>query len=116
MNAEQTVLLFVVSFFAFVLFIVLELTAENPLLELRVFKYRLSPWRTSWSSWRIWHMFSGIFFLPLFLQTFRGLGAMENGTLTTARALISGIIMPIQGRLFEKNGPPAPRHCGDPRC
>ncbi len=104
-NAEQTVLLFVVSFFAFVLFIFLELTAANPLLELRVFKYRSFAMANLMVFVTNMVMFSGIFFLPLFLQTFRGLGAMETGLLMMPGALISGLIMPIQGRLFDKIGP-----------
>ena len=104
-SSEQTVLLFVVSFFAFVLFIFLELTAANPLLELRVFKYRSFTMANLMVFVTNMVMFSGIFFLPLFLQTFRGLGAMETGLLMMPGALISGLIMPIQGRLFDRIGP-----------
>jgi EmrB/QacA subfamily drug resistance transporter len=104
-DAEQTILLFVVSFFAFVLFIYLELTSENPLLDLRVFKYRSFTMANLMVIVTNVVMFSGLFFLPLFLQTFRGLGAMETGLLMMPGALISGLMMPVSGRLFDKVGP-----------
>jgi MFS family permease len=50
-------------------------------------------------------MFSAIFFLPLFLQSFRGLGALETGLLMMPGALVSAVMMPIQGRLFDRFGP-----------
>ena len=104
-GAEQTVLLFVVSFFAFVLFIYLELTSENPLLDLRVFKYRSFTMANLMVVVTNIVMFSGLFFLPLFLQSFRGLGAMETGLLMMPGALVSGLMMPVVGRLFDRIGP-----------
>jgi EmrB/QacA subfamily drug resistance transporter len=104
-SAEPTVLLFVASLFFFVLFVYLELTAENPLLELRVFKYRSFTMANLVVFVTNIVMFSGFFFLPLFLQTSRGLGALETGLLMMPGALVSGAIMPIQGRLFDRFGP-----------
>jgi EmrB/QacA subfamily drug resistance transporter len=104
-GAEPTVLLFVVSFFLFVLFIYLELTSENPLLDLSVFKYRSFTMANLMVIVTNIVMFSGLFFLPLFLQSFRGLGAMETGMLMMPGALVSGLMMPVSGRLFDKVGP-----------
>jgi EmrB/QacA subfamily drug resistance transporter len=104
-GAEPTILLFVVSFFLFVLFIYLELTADNPLLDLSVFKYRSFTMANLMVIVTNIVMFSGLFFLPLFLQSFRGLGAMETGLLMMPGALISGLMMPVSGRLFDKVGP-----------
>jgi len=106
-GAEPTVLLFVVSFFAFVLFIYLEITTENPLLDLRVFKYRSFTMANLMVVVTNIVMFSGLFFLPLFLQSFRGLGAMETGLLMMPGALVSGLMMPVVGRLFDRIGPRA---------
>lgn len=104
-GAEPTVLLFAASFFLFVLFIYLELTTENPLLDLRVFKYRSFTMANLMLIVTNIVMFSGLFFLPLFLQSFRGLGAMETGLLMMPGALISGLMMPVSGRLFDRVGP-----------
>jgi EmrB/QacA subfamily drug resistance transporter len=104
-GAEATVLLFVASFFAFVLFIYIELTLANPLLDLRVFSYRSFTVANIMVAVTSIVMFSGLFFLPLFLQSFRGLGAMEAGLLMLPGALVSGLIMPVIGRLFDRVGP-----------
>jgi len=49
-------------------------------------------------------MFSGLFFLPLFLQSIRGIGALETGLLMMPGAIVSGLMMPIIGRLFDRIG------------
>jgi len=104
-TAEPTVVLFTISFFLLVLFIYIELTADNPLLSLKVFTYRSFTMANLMVLVVSIVMFSGLFFLPLFLQSFRGLGAMETGLLMMPGALISGLMMPVVGRLFDRVGP-----------
>jgi len=101
---ERTVLLFCASFFSFVLFIYLELTSDNPLLDLRVFRYPSFTLANLTIIVTMIGMFSGLFFLPLFLQSIRGIGAMETGLLMMPGALVSGLMMPIIGRLFDRIG------------
>jgi MFS family permease len=50
-------------------------------------------------------LFSGIFFVPLFLQTIKGLGALETGLLMLPGALASGLLMPVVGKLYDHFGP-----------
>ena len=102
---ERTIMLFFVSFVSLVLFIYLELTSDNPLLDLRVFKYPSFTLANLTIIVTTIGMFSGLFFLPLFLQSIRGIGAMETGLLMMPGALVSGLMMPIIGRLFDKIGP-----------
>ena len=104
-SSESTVLMLVASFFLFVLFIYLEITSDNPLLDLRVFKYRSFTMANLMVIVTNIVMFSGLFFLPLFLQNFRGLGAMETGILMMPGALVSALMMPLTGRLFDRVGP-----------
>lgn len=75
------------------------------MLELRVFKNRTFALATGVSFVVTAGMFSSIFLLPLFLQNFRGLGAMKTGILLFPQALASGLTMPISGRLFDRFGP-----------
>ncbi len=104
-GAEPTVLLFAASFFAFVLFVYLELTSANPLLDLRVFKYTTFTMANLTIVASTVGMFAGLFYLPLFLQSIRGMGAMETGLLMMPGALLSGAVMPITGRLYDRIGP-----------
>jgi MFS family permease len=50
-------------------------------------------------------MYASILLMPLFLQNFRGLGAMDTGLIMFPQALAAGLVMPISGRLFDKIGP-----------
>jgi len=104
-SAEPTILLFALSFFCLVLFVYIELTSDNPLLSLQVFRYRSFTLANLMVVVVSIVMFSGLFFLPLFLQSFRGLGAMETGILMMPGALVSGLMMPLTGRLFDRVGP-----------
>jgi len=102
---ERTVILLVISFFALVLFIYTQLTSPNPLLELRVFKYRSFMLSNLLVIVTTIGLYAGMFFIPLFLQSIRGMGAMETGMLMMPGALASGAMMAIVGRLYDKVGP-----------
>ena len=106
-TSEGTILLFYLSVTMLGLFVYLELTTPNPLLELRVFKYRTFTFANLTVIVTTIGLFAGLFYLPLFLQTIRGLGAMQTGLLLMPGALVSGLMMPLTGRLYDKVGPRA---------
>jgi EmrB/QacA subfamily drug resistance transporter len=101
---ERTLLLFAVSLFALILFVYLELSSENPLLDLRVFRYLSFTMGNLILVVSMVGLYAGMFYVPLFLQSVRGLGAMETGLLMTPGALVSAILMPITGKLYDKVG------------
>jgi len=101
---ERIVILFAISFFSLILFVYLEFTTKNPLLELRVFKYRSFLLANLLVVVTTVGMYAGIFYLPLFLQSVRGLGAMQTGLLLMPGAIASGLMMPITGKLYDKIG------------
>jgi EmrB/QacA subfamily drug resistance transporter len=85
-------------------FIAVELTRENPLLELRVFKsldFSLAI-VTQWIAGIA--LFGGMFLIPLFLQSVRGYGAFDTGLILIAQAGTAAIFMPVGGRLFDLFG------------
>lgn len=89
---------------ALALFIVAELRAENPLLELRVFKsidFSLAipvQWIIQFA------MFGALLLIPLYLQGVRGYGAFDTGLSLLPWAFGAGLAMPIGGILFDKVG------------
>lgn len=89
---------------ALIAFIIVELKAKIPLLELRVFKsvdFSFSifvQWVLQFS------LFGAIFLLPQFLQQARGYGAFDTGLTLFPQAIASGLMMPIGGYLFDKIG------------
>jgi len=85
-------------------FVWVELTRENPLLELRVFKSRdfslaiVTQWIAGVA------LFGGMFLIPLFLQSVRGYGAFDTGLVLIAQAGTAALFMPVGGRLFDLFG------------
>jgi EmrB/QacA subfamily drug resistance transporter len=104
-TSETTALLFYTSAVSLGLFIYLELTCPNPLLDLRVFRYRNFALANTIVVVTTIGLYAGVFYVPLFLQTIRGLGAMETGLLMMPGALASGLMMPVAGRIYDRIGP-----------
>lgn len=100
----KNIFLLMTGFFGLVLFVVNELTHEEPLLDLRILK--IWPYSLSIiiSSALNIALFGGIFLLPLFLQNIQGLTAMQTGLLMFPSALATAFTMPIGGKLFDKFG------------
>ncbi|MGB9792871.1 MAG: DHA2 family efflux MFS transporter permease subunit, partial [Thermacetogeniaceae bacterium] len=104
-TSEPIVFLFYVSAISLGLFVYLELTQENPLLELRVFRYTTFTLANIMVVITTIGLYAGVFYIPLFLQTVKGLGAMQAGLLMMPGALISGLMMPVVGALYDRFGP-----------
>ncbi|MBW5447486.1 DHA2 family efflux MFS transporter permease subunit [Cohnella sp. CFH 77786] len=89
---------------ALVLFIIVELRRQNPLLELRVFRSGnfsrgiIVQWISQMA------MFGTMFLVPLFLQQAQGYSPIKTGLLMLPQALASGFFMPIGGKLSDKFG------------
>jgi EmrB/QacA subfamily drug resistance transporter len=89
---------------ALIAFTIRELTADQPLLDLRVFRgvhFSVGMVTQSVASAA---MFGTLFLIPLFLQQVRGYGAFETGLATLPQAIVAAIFMPIGGRLFDQFG------------
>ncbi|SDJ26769.1 MDR family MFS transporter [Natribacillus halophilus] len=87
-----------------VIFVLRQLRMAHPMLELRVFKQKMFTLST---------IICGIGFLgligletiiPLYLQNMRGFTAMEAGLVLLPGALLSGLMAPITGRIFDRIG------------
>jgi DHA2 family multidrug resistance protein len=88
-----------------VAFVWVELSASEPLLELRLLRVPVFSLALSVTLIVQIGLFGATFLLPLFLQDLRGLGAMDTGLLLIPQALTVAVIMPIAGRLFDRFGP-----------
>lgn len=111
-TSEATVLCLAASLGLLVLFVVIELVTPEPLLELRVFLNRNFALANVIVVITTIGMFSGLFYIPLFLQSIRGMGAMQTGLLMLPGALLTGLMMPISGRLYDRFGPKVIVVCG----
>ncbi|GAB6181378.1 DHA2 family efflux MFS transporter permease subunit [Desulfotomaculum defluvii] len=98
------VMLFIISFFSLLLFVMTELYNNDPMLDLRLFKNRTFTFSVIIGGLINIGLFGGVFLTPLFTQNLMGLTAYETGILLFPSALVSGLMMPLSGVLFDKFG------------
>jgi predicted MFS family arabinose efflux permease len=99
-----TVIALIGSLIALVLFIIVELRQEEPLLELRSFrsfdftKGIIVSWINQIA------LFGSILLIPLFLQQVRAFSSFESGLLVIPQAVMAFIAMMIGGKASDKIG------------
>jgi DHA2 family multidrug resistance protein len=96
-----------ISLSSLIMFILVELFAENPIVHLRTFK------NLSFSSGNIimffifFNLFSSVVLLPIYLQTLMGYTSFLAGLVLAPGGIASMIAMPIAGKLVTKINPKA---------
>ncbi|GAB3061926.1 DHA2 family efflux MFS transporter permease subunit [Virgibacillus ainsalahensis] len=86
------------------LFIIRQLKLEKPILEFRIFKYKIFTLTTALGMVVFVAMIGAAVVLPLFMQNMLGFSAFESGLALFPGALLMGLMSPITGRLFDKFG------------
>ncbi len=107
-TSEATILTFVGSVGVLVLFVLIELWSPEPLLDVTVFAYPSFTFANILVGITTIGMFSALFYIPLFLQSIRGLGAMQTGLIMFPAAILSAVVMPLSGKLYDRLGPKIP--------
>lgn len=96
--------LFIIAAATLTSFIRVELRHPEPILELRLFKNFLFTLSLVITSIVSIGFFGAIFLMPIYIQNVLGMPAMKSGMITFPAALLSGIMMPVAGRIFDKHG------------
>ena len=104
--------LFVVSALCLALFVVIELEVDDPLLDLRVFRYWAYTLSLVLLSLLIVVLFVVAVYVPQFLQVAQGWGALDAGLVVLPPAVVMGLLMPITGQIYDRIGPRWPVACG----
>lgn len=94
----------IIGVLGLIAFIWCELTTDEPMLDLRVFKYDIFTLTTIIGMVINMAMFAAMLLLPIYLQNIRGFTALDSGLLMLPGAIIMAIMLPISGRLFDKLG------------
>lgn len=103
-SSGKTLAGLIVGGVALIAFIIVELRAKIPLLELRVFR-SVDFSFAIFVQWIVqFSLFGAIFLLPQFLQQARGFGAFDTGLTLFPQALAAACFMPIGGMLFDRIG------------
>ncbi|SDX55636.1 DHA2 family efflux MFS transporter permease subunit [Paenibacillus sp. CF384] len=103
-GSTKTIVGLIVGFVALVLFIIVELRHKQPLLELRAFK---SPdftigMVTSWLMFMA--LFGSFLFVPMYMQQVFHYEPLKTGFMILPQVAMTGLFMPIGGKLFDKFG------------
>ena len=111
-TSYATLILLTVGVLSIALFVVIELEVDEPLLDLRVFTH----WAFTNSLLLIAiisvGLFGVLFYIPVFLQQYQGIGAFETGLLLLPQALVMAFVMPAAGFLYDKIGARVPATIG----
>jgi EmrB/QacA subfamily drug resistance transporter len=94
------------------LFVVIELSSDHPLLDVRVFA--CWPFVNSLLLISVMSigLFAVLFYVPLFLQESQQLTAMTTGLTVFPQALVMAVMMPTAGRIYDRFGPRWPALIG----
>jgi EmrB/QacA subfamily drug resistance transporter len=87
-----------------VLFITRQLRLKHPMLEFRVFKNAVFPLTVAIGMITFMGLIGAETIIPLFMQKMRNFSAFEAGLAILPGALITGLMSPITGRIFDKFG------------
>ncbi|RYG71758.1 DHA2 family efflux MFS transporter permease subunit [Lentibacillus lipolyticus] len=85
-------------------FILRQLKLEEPILEFRIFKYKVFTLTTALGMVVFMAMIGAATVLPILMQNMLGFSALESGLALLPGAALMGLMNPITGRLFDKFG------------
>lgn len=103
-TATPTLLWLAIGVIALVLFITRQLRLTHPMLEFRVFANSIFPLTVIIGMITFMGLIGAETIIPLFMQNMRDFSAFEAGLALLPGALITGLLSPITGRLFDKFG------------
>ncbi|MEO8502527.1 MAG: DHA2 family efflux MFS transporter permease subunit [Acidobacteriota bacterium] len=87
-------------------FIWRELTAEHPVVDLRVLKDRSLAVGTFFTFILGFGLYSSVFIFPVFAQTLLGFTAMQTGLILLPGALTTALMMPFVGKALQRGAMP----------
>jgi DHA2 family multidrug resistance protein len=104
-DSRMVVVCTVVAILALVAFVIRELTAPAPAVNLTLFRDRVFLSGTLVGAMMFAILMSITFLLPVFMQELLGFSATQAGTALMPRALAMAVSIPIVGRLYNKVSP-----------
>jgi MFS transporter, DHA2 family, multidrug resistance protein len=87
-------------------FIWRELTAEHPIVDLRVLKDRSLAVGTLFTFIMGFGLYASVFIFPVFAQNLLGFTAMQTGLILLPGSLATAVMMPVVGKLLQRGVPP----------
>lgn len=101
-SSPRIVVLGVIAALGLSLFIAWELTSDNPLVDLKLFRRRNFAVATISMAFGFMAYFNGVVLLPLWLQSVQGYDATWAGVATASLGVAAIVLSPVVGRLTDK--------------
>lgn len=79
--------------------------SDNPLLDLRVFRFPMFALSVGLFMIVMMALFGSMILLPIYLQNIRGFGSLETGLFLLPGGALMGLAAPFVGKLFDRSGP-----------
>ncbi|MFN8064016.1 MAG: DHA2 family efflux MFS transporter permease subunit [Vicinamibacterales bacterium] len=96
---------FLIALFSLAAFVVRELTAPYPAVDLRLFKDPVFLSGTAVGGLMFAMLMANMFLLPIFMQELLGFSAVQSGSALMPRVFVMMLAVPIVGRLYQKTSP-----------
>lgn len=103
-SSAEVIITLILAVISLMLFVWRELTTEQPLVNLNVFKNFSFSYTLIINIIVTLGLFGGMILLPLYLQSIRGFTPIDSGLLLLPGSMIMGILGPFTGKLFDKYG------------
>jgi EmrB/QacA subfamily drug resistance transporter len=97
-------LLILLGLVSLAVFVVIELYVEEPILDLRVFRSPTFSISAVLVGILVVGLFTSLYYVPLFMQQAQGLGAFQTGLTLLPPALVTMVMMPLSGWLYDRIG------------
>jgi EmrB/QacA subfamily drug resistance transporter len=101
---KEVIIFLSIASVCLIAFVIIELTIERPMLDLSLLKNFTFTITLLISSTTMVILMGSLFLLPVFLENVSGLSPIQTGLLLLPQAVVSGVMMPIAGALFDKIG------------
>lgn len=95
----------IVGLIALTLFCIRQFKLEEPVMNLRVFKYPMYTHAVFMFVIIIMAMFASEIILPIYMQGALGVAAATAGLVLLPGSILNGLMSPVMGSLFDKLGP-----------
>jgi len=104
-GSSKVIIALLVGIIALILFTIRQLSMQQPMMNLRAFKFPMFTLGVILLFIGMMTILSSMIMLPLYLQGGLALSAFAAGLVLLPGGILNGFMSPVMGRLFDKYGP-----------
>ncbi|AZV45158.1 DHA2 family efflux MFS transporter permease subunit [Peribacillus asahii] len=104
-GSSKVIIALLVGIIALILFTIRQLSMQQPMMNLRAFKFPMFTLGVILLFIGMMTILSSMIMLPLYLQSGLALSAFAAGLVLLPGGILNGFMSPVMGRLFDKYGP-----------